>query len=673
MKIIQITIRLLILTAIVTGCSDQFLQEKRDMTGVNEQVFSDPQVAEAYVNYIYRLFQPVDNTNAFIRQQTSNNGGYGDIYTKTTDELAGQTDFNRTWAGIAINQNHANQYFGQRMLPSVANNSWTRLKQINQFLDQIDHHGLSGEVTGPLKGQMLFWRAWQYFELLRLYGGVPLVLHAQDPIAEEGDTSLEVPRSTSAETVAQIVKDLDDAVAMLPGRWNTANWGRITSGGAAALKGRVLLTWASPLFNRNDDISRWQQAYDANLAAKDLLEANGYGLFTTGGKEDGTAWGNMWFQETDNPEGVLVWVFNKVTSDQVQRNNGHENEARSRTAGGGGSLAPTKQIVDAFPMKDGKAPGDPTSEYTFDPQKFYKNRDPRFYKTFAYNGAQWPYGGNPAFRQWTYQWFTNESAVNPNRSTETAGANGSGIYLRKATNPATAQADFVFSGTDFMELRFAEVILNLAESAIGANKFSEGLEGIKLIRERAGIENADGHYGLSAAAGHRDQLFAAVLNERKVEFAYEGKRFWDLRRWLLFTDEFGTTARLGIPPLNGTRRTGYWIYVKDTAGNKYIGANDPLLLESSGEAPVAEREPLTFPEGIANQEEYLDYLYDTHFEIIEKDDLDPTSPADWVFTWYKEYYFFGLHQEILSGSPYLKQTKDWPDLTGAPGTFDPLQ
>lgn len=663
----------------LSACSDKFLEEKRDLSGVNEQVFQDSAMAIAYVNYIYGLFQPADNAISFIVHQTGANGTYSDAYSRTTDELAGQTDYNREWASIAINQNHANQYFGQRMTTSIANNTWTRLKQINIFLAEIDKHGLPENVRNRLKGEMYFWRGYQYFELLRLYGGVPLVLESQNPVGSEGNPELEVPRSSSSETLAQIVEDLDQAIALLPGRWvnATLDWGRVTSGGAAALKGRVLLTWASPLFNRNDDVARWETAYQANLAAKTLLESNGYGLFNTGGFSNGTAWENMWFKETDNMEGVLTWTFNTVTSDQTQRNNGWEQAARSRQQGGSGSVSPTKQIVDAFPMKDGKMPGDPSSAYTYDPKKFYKNRDPRFYKTFAYNGAVWPYGGNSSYRQWTYSWHSNNTTTTPNVYTE-ANPNSSGIYVRKATNPAASNTsgDFSFSGTDFMELRFAEVILNLAEAAIGSNKLSEGLDLIKKIRERAGLEIGDGHYGLADAAGNRDKLFAAVLNERKVEFAYEGKRFWDLRRWMLFNDDFGTCTRLGMTPLNGTRRKAYWIYVKRANGSKYVpasGEGDPLLRKANNTVPVIDREPVTLPPGFANYDAYLDHLYENYFEIIERDNLDPTNPANWTFRWYNQYYFFGLHQNILVTAPYLEQTKDWPGLTGGAGTFDPLQ
>lgn len=666
----RLLVGLMVVIMTFSGCNDDFLQEKTDMTGVNEEVFKDPLMATAYVNYIYGLFQHGDNAVSFVQNQTGPRGQYTDAYTKTTEELAGQTDFNRPWPEISINQNHATQYFGERMGTSIQNNTWTRMKQINIFLSEIDKHGLSPEQIAPLKGQMLFWRAYQYFELLRLYGGVPLILEPQNPIIMEGDKSNEAPRSSSSAVVAQIVKDLDEAASLLPGKWPKEDWGRITSGAALALKGRVLLTWASPLFNRNDDRSRWQQAYDANLAAKELLEKNGFGLFSAGGFADAQAWENMWFQETDNPEGVIVFVFNTVSSDQTQRNNGWEKACRSKEISGSGSISPTKQMVDAFPMKDGKRPGDPTSAYTYDPNKFYKNRDPRFYKTFVYNGAKWPYSGASNYRQWTYYWYSKDQA-NPDKPTETMGANASGIYLRKANDPsATISNSYDYSGTDYMEMRFAEVVLNLAESAIGVDKLDEGLELIKLIRQRAGLENGDGHYGLGAAVGNRDSLFSAVLNERKIELAYEGKRFYDLRRWMLFNDDFGTCTRLGVQPLDGTRRTGMWIYVKNPDGTKYIGNADPLKGTS---APVIDREPASFPDGITDQDAYLDYLYDNYFGIIERDNLDPTSPSDWKFTWFNQYYFFGLHQNILTGSPYLEQTIGWPDMNGQEGTFDPLK
>ncbi len=663
-KVIWFVASLLLVTA---SCKDDFLAEKRDLNGVNEDVFKDPLLAKGYVDYMYYSFNPGDNAAAFTWEISVN----GDSFSKTTDEFAGETNWNKTWAKIAYNQAHALNYFGAK-LPSggPSNTPYTRIRQINLFLTNVDKYGLPEATRKELKGQMYFWRAFQYFDLMRLYGGVPLVLEPQTPVGV-ASAELEVPRSSSSQVVEQVVADLDSAVAMLPGKWPSADWGRITSGAAAAFKGRVLLTWASPQFNRNDDVSRWQRAYDANSAAKALLEENGFGLYKSGSLADGAAWEKMWTQENGNPEAVIVVGFNKVNSDQVQKNNGWEQAARPREIAGGGSLSPTKQLLDAFPMKDGK--DTLSSTYTYDRKKFYKNRDPRFYKTFAYNGSLWPYSENKNYRLWTYTWFSSSSKTTPDKTTETKGANSSGIYIRKGTNPAASNAsgDFAYSGTDYMEMRFAEVVLNLAESAIGIGNLAEAKTLIGSIRERAGVENKDGEYGLADVNG-RDAMFAAELNERKIELAFEGKRFWDLRRWLLFDDQFGQVSRLGFKPLNGTRRTGIWIYVKKADGTKYIGTNDPMLRTSSGgPAPVIEREPADLPAGMTSFDQYLDFLYDTHFEIIEKDNLDPTS-NNWKFTWYPEYYFFGLPQATLQVAPYLEQTQGWDSMNGM-GTFDPLK
>jgi len=649
------------------------LEEKRDLTAVNEDVFIDPVLGQAYIDYVYGMFLPANNQTGFMQTNTaSENGSYNTVFSQTTDELAGETDFNKPWANISYVNNHANKYFGQRMTTNINNNTWTRLRQINLFLTEVDKYGMDEEPKNLLKGQMYFWRAWQYFELVRLYGGVPLVLEPQSPAVgdiEENST----PRSSTVETITQILSDLDMAMELLPGRWDAANWGRITSGAAAAVKGRVLLTYASPLFNPNDDIERWQAAYDANQEAKTLLEQNGFGLYMEGNLANGEAWEDMWFKEEGNPEAIIVFGFNNLAKGgNFAKNSGWEQAIRPREISGAGSVSPTKQIVESFPMKDGKAIDDASSAYTYDPNKFYKNRDPRFYKSFAYNGSIWPYGGDENFKLWTYSWKANSSgAYIP---TETRGANASGIYVRKASNIGASNSinNFEESGTDFMEFRFAELVLNIAECAVGINRLNEGLEGIVAIRERAGLENNDGSYGLAGIAGDRNKLFKAILDERKVEFAYEGKRFYDLRRWMLFDNETGMNSRLGIPVLNGTRRTGYRITVKDGA-SEYFGAGDPLLVGESGSAPVIDRNTTEYPGDIKTHEEYVDYLYDNYFVVQERDDLDRTNVSpQWTFQWYPEYYYFGIHQNVLESSPYLEQTKGWNSISGM-GTFDPLQ
>lgn len=659
----------------LVSCSDNFLEEKKDYNGLNEQVFIEPGFAKQYVDYIYYSFLPGHNAVAYTWDFTT---GGNDQWTKTTDEMAGETNWNKVWAQITTTDAHCLKYIGNKLGTSVTNDTWTRLRQINLFLDNIDKHGMAEADKNPLKGQMYFWRAYQYFEMVKLYGGVPLVLTAQNPIVSEADAAA-IPRSSTSACIEQIVSDLDKAKELLSGTtWGGDDWGRITSGAAAAFKGRVLLTWASPLFNPNDDVTRWQRAYDANLEAKTLLETKeGKALFVAGGTANGKAWGDMWFKEKDNPEAVIVFGFNNLIDTGVQKNNGWEHACRSKAAGGSGAISPTKQMVDAFPMADGKSI---VGNSSYNPVLFYKNRDPRFYKTFAYNGVAWSYAENTSFKQWTYSWYATSSATVPSKFTETAGANSSGIYLSKATvtGASSKPAGYQYSGTDYMEMRFAEVVLNLAECAIGISKLDDGKTLIRSIRIRAGIlkGTSSEDYGLENVST-RDQHFAAVLNERKIEFAYENKRFNDLRRWKLFDAASGTTTRLGVAPLNGTRRTGYYIVAKKTDGTKYVHAStDPFIANTAGVAPIVNREPVfpyTIPATgknpgtvIADHTAYLDYLYTNYFDIVERDNLDPTT-NNWKFTWYPQYYYFGIYQTLMDAAPYLQQTQGWG------GTFDPLK
>lgn len=667
MKNIKINILACVATAMLLGgCNDDFLAEKEDLTGVNEQVYQDPILGKAFVDYVYKSFLPANNASAYTWDLASNGS---DDFTQTTDELPGEVNWNKVWAAPGSNTDaNCLNYIGAPLSSSVPNNSYSRLRQINLFLYNIDNYGMAEADKNPLKGQMYFWRAWQYFDLLRLYGGIPLVLEPQTSVGSSEGAN-QVPRSSSSDCIEQIVADLDMAKSLLPGKWAKAeDWGRITSGAAAAMKGRVLLTWASPLFNRTDDVQRWQRAYDANTEAKTLLEANGFGLFVTGGFANGKAWENMWFSETNNPEAVIVYGFNNTTSSNVLRNNGWEKATRSKTLGGSGAIGATKQIIDAFPMKDGKAPGVSTT-YPYSLQTFYKNRDPRFYKTFVYSGAVWAHSEDVNFKQFTYYWYKTAPAnatVLPTGFTETAGTVNTNVYVRKAVNPSASKADaFQYSGTDYMEMRFAEVLLNLAESAIGVNKLAEGKALIAKVRERAGIESAN-TFGL-ADISTRDQHFAAALNERKVEFAYESKRFWDLRRWLLFNDDFGTCTRLAQTPIEGMRRQGLF-FIAQKAGANYVGNADPFL-PVNGVAPVADRNPTVFPPGVTNYDQYVDYFYTNYLKVVVKDNIDPTT-ANWKFKWYNQYYFFGIPANALNTSLYLGQTQGW---SGGTSIFDPLK
>ncbi|CAG5068952.1 hypothetical protein DYBT9623_01685 [Dyadobacter sp. CECT 9623] len=584
MKMRHIPILLTVLA--LSSCQD--VLEKTDLSAFNEeQVFNDSLLARAYVDYVYDQNLPVWPTGDFL---------------KCSDEIAGETRF---FEGTV--QLNTVVDFGTVV---NATNNYGKIRSINQFLLKTPEGTLSQAYKNELMAQVTFFRAHRYYELVRLYGGVPLVLEPLEGVGQEAKDEAAIPRSSTSESIAQIVKDLDFSIAGLPGRWaNSNDWGRITNGAAAAYKGRILLNWASPQFNPQDLPERWQGAYDANKQAIELLSANGFRLHDNFQK--------LWFEEANNPEAVWVTSYNNLVGDQVSKNQGYDNSTRPSYLGtAGGSNQPTWEIVQAFPMKNGKKITEAGSGYN--PQLFYKNRDPRFDQTIAFNGATWHINGNANYRLWTY--LVDNKTVEQKATT-------TGFYARKAIDPNLATGAVVNSGGDWIEIRYAEVLLNFAEAACGINKLQEAYDQLIAVRKRAGIDaGVDGLYGLKPKMT-RPEMFDAILYERQIEFAFEGKRFWDLRRW----KKFETV-------LNGKTRTGIDIKLKTNA--------------------------ITAPDFATRRDAMpLDSAYLRYFEIVPR-----VLDTKYKINWLPEYYYFPIPPAALANNPKLEQTAGWPS-----GTFDPLK
>ncbi len=597
----------LVFLSVLAMASCKKVLDKHDLKTIpGDLIFNDSTLAILNVDYIYSQNLP---------NWAGNGGGVSANAGILSDEMPGESKF---FEGTLTANDVTDIGTGLDV-----NNNYGKIRSINDFLRDVDGGTLPLATKNRMKAQVLFFRAYRYFDMVRLYGGVPLVLTSLPAIGDQAKEEAMLPRNSTTECMTQIIKDLDTAIKYLPGRWTDPgkNWGRITSGAAAAFKGRVLLTYASPQFNPNDTQSRWQDSYDANLKAYEILKANGFGL--------AASFENMWFpsSETANPEAVMVTGYNTSTGDQIKKNNTYDRSTRPSYLGtGGGSNQPTWQMVKAFPMKDGKKIGE-SAKYPYSQQLFYKNRDPRFNATIGYNGATWKINGNANYKLWTY--FVANKTIEQK-------ATLTGFYCRKAIDPNVSASNDQYVGTDWLEIRFAEVLLNLAESAVGINKLSqsdESYQGLIEIRKRAGIEpGTDNLYGLTVGM-NRTQLFDAMLDERQIEFAFEGKRFWDLRRWKKFETE-----------LNGKRRTKMQINLK-------VGAGIPLAAEFANPASPKFRDITD-----------IDVAYTSYFELLESD-LD----TKYKINWKPEYYFFGIPAASISNNPNLDQTNIWG------GPFDPLK
>src|SRR5699024_2319352 len=213
-----------------------------------------------------------------------------------------------------------------------------------------------------------FIRAINYFELIKRYGGVPLL---GDKLFSQNE-EINIPRNTYEECVKYIVSELNDIKDSLrPDPVSNTQLGRITQGAALALKSRVLLYAASPLNNPDNDLSKWQAAADAAKAVID------YGKFSL--VNDFTSV----FTERQNDEVILA--YQRAQPKDLERQNAPVGYAEPNQSQG--YVSPTQELVDAFPMENGLPISDSNSGY--DPQHPYDDRDPRLNATVFYNGSMW--------------------------------------------------------------------------------------------------------------------------------------------------------------------------------------------------------------------------------------------------------------------------------------------
>ncbi len=466
-------------------------------------------------NYV---FDPMDK-NGYYAEQFLNNiyaslpNGYnrigGDLLDAATDDAMPSRD------GQTIER------FTKSSLSALSNpddawgSNYEGIRKVNIFLQNIDIVPVPAKIVF-WKGEARFLRAMFYFELVKRYGGVPLVgdavLNAEAPDNFK--------RNSFEECINYIVNECDAIKSVVrPDPLADGDYGRISNGVVLALKARVLLYAASPLYNGENiggssaqklvqgysafDKERWNKAAQA---ANDLIVTGKF-------KIDGVTFANT-FIVRKNAEVILGYL--RSNSSDLESNNGPVGYA---LASGGGRTSPTQDLVDAFPMLDGTpvpASANPVSPYT--------NRDPRLANTVLYNGAAWL--SRPLQ---TYEGGLDKPNTN---TTQTK----TGYYLRKFLGNFATATLYSAQPHNFPIFRYAEVMLNYAEAQ---NEYLDLPDAsvykvLQDIRKRAGITAgtiAGYSYGLKSSGMTKDEMRTAIRNERRIEMAFEEQRFWDLRRW----------------------------------------------------------------------------------------------------------------------------------------------
>jgi hypothetical protein len=645
---------LVVVVMLSAGCKQKFLEDMKSYDKYDESIFTNDVQTGWYIDRLYNYFY------ASYRNPTQTVVGlYDDTRRNITEEIGG-TVHNYTNPNKTLQlATEADAYYGAALPSSVTNNPYTRIRNANFLLEKIEGIGkaLPESFRKTARGQMYFFRALQYFDLVRIYGGVPIVTTVEN--ASATDETIKHPRAKSSEVFDQIIKDFDSAAALLPMRWGAADYGRFTAAAALAMKSRVLITAASPLFNSdwdNQSNERWQKALTASLAAETALSGAGYGNAINSAKD----WGEVTFKNDNafNGEAIMVVLLSNTTTTSAGINSGWENSVRPKDQNGSGGISAPKGMLDLFPLADGSRP---TVANGYVDTFFFENRDPRFYRTFEFSGLKWGIKTNANRTTWLYRWkpsSTGSASYYGNNQTS------SPAIIRKMSNPAADSTAFAFSGTDIFEYRYGELLLNIAECYAATGNIAKCIEYLGKIRSRVGIPQAN-NWGIGALS-NKYQALEAVLYERRVELAYEGKRFWDLQRWMLYDDDAAsgdnTNTKLGIAPLNGTNRTGYYWQAKNFTSSDPLTAADRNILV----------DPDTWGTAAFNTEiGKLKTLYRNKFVMTPLDqamDRDGTAPVNILFR--QNYYLSGLTATILSNNPWLTQTIGWKDYNGAAGTYD---
>ena len=487
----------IVCTVALVGCTDKMDNHEYTNYG-KEYVFSDFGRTAAFVNNIY---------------------SYLDYDLLGTTSLASACDE----AEMALNYSNVLDYTNGNwtaLNPKSQWNYYTPIRAANYFLE----NGLNLEFSdlilnqdyeaqmkryGRYQYEVRLLRAYYYFLLVRAYGDVPFTTKV---LTEAEANSLE--RTPASQVFDFIISECDAVAPQLPVDYSKLDndaaggtnpeAGRVTRGAALALKARASLYCASKLFNDSENRDLYKRAATASL---DVINYCGENNITLGKYTD--LWGADNWKASE-----MIFVRRVGDTDDPERTNfpiGMEN-AKSGNC-------PTQTLVDAYEMKNG---GEPNQK---DP---YTGRDPRFAMTIAVNGDKWP-NTNPN----PLEIYTGGRDAAP-----VPYATPTGYYVKKYVDGATDISASTSSGGkrhSWITFRLGEFLLNYAEATFkyfgsadikDAELTMTAREAVNKVRKRTGVDMPDFPEGMSSS-----DFWSRYKNERMVELAFEGHRFWDVRRW----------------------------------------------------------------------------------------------------------------------------------------------
>lgn len=514
----------------LTGCDADILSLTPIDQLSDETVFADANLAETFLNDIYNGM---------------GHGLYEIMQSSITDETHFIHNYNTEKIVQATISSSDRGAFGDGRLNHLDwSDNYFRIRQTNIFLQNIDETDFDQALKDRMKGEAHFLRAYFYHNLMRAYGGVPLITQVYG-LSDD----YQVARNSFAETVDFIVADAEAAAALLPDSHGGDDVGRPTEGAALALKSRVLTYAASDLYHRAgataetgyssaDRTAMWREAKNAAQAVMDL---NRYSLFRPNPatpEEAAENYQELFLQKTSS-EAIMSRFF------IVQRGDGYHPGLHNGPNGyhNWGGNTPIQNLVDDYLMADGSEFSWSNPAHAADP---YANRDPRFYASILYDGAPWrdrpadvveldPYGLIQTFRELELPDGTTVGGLDT-RDGPIEDWNGaySGYYIKKFIDP-TVNHQFVKQEIPWIFFRYTEVLLNYVEASIELGELNDAVTVLNQIRRRAGMPE------VSAALG-QDALREVYQRERRIEMVFEEQRFFDVRRWMIAPQEMNDDA-----------------------------------------------------------------------------------------------------------------------------------
>lgn len=508
---------------ILVGCEEDFLNSSPTDVLTEEQIYSNEVAFNAHMAYLYSEMPFPDN---FSDGWVSYN----------TDEMVGGLS-----GGASL---------------GTANDWWDAgynlIRSLNKVIEGLpDAKAFDEARKNELMGEIKFMRAYAYYSLVRRYGGVPIVTESKPLPGADGVSELYQARDTEAKVFRFIQNEMTEAINMMSDPVATPTEYRINKWSALAFKSQVMLTAASIAkygdiqldgllgIPQSEATQYWESARDA---AKQVIDSERYELYNEG-DDKVINYHNMLFDESEaNKERIFVTAYSWPENGHNYDRNVAPFSHRS-TQGYGGAQNATFDMVESYEYTDDRdgslklENNDGTPKEYEDPTDLFTGKDPRFFASHLFPGSPWKGDSLEIYAQIieggeVQSGFGEDGIAQPE-------ATSTGIYISKWEKRDTPRPIATGSSdVDFIGIRYAEVLLNYAEAQLELNNEIESRKYVNKIRQRAGLQP----YTSSITMDE-------YRHERKIEFAYEGHRYWDLKRWRTYDEVLSNRPTYALWPI----------------------------------------------------------------------------------------------------------------------------